>query len=113
AIAAAAILYAGQAGYPGALAVIPVFGAVLALAFPFPNSLLDNPISQWIGKTSYSIYLWHWPIWIVAQRLEPQPSVFLQAACVPLTLVAAWVSYTLVERSVGRKRRSALRAGFG
>ncbi|WP_411726794.1 acyltransferase family protein [Methyloglobulus sp.] len=49
--------------WPGWLASIPVLGAVLVIMSKRNESLLTcNPIAQFIGKTSYSIYLWHWPL---------------------------------------------------
>lgn len=49
--------------WPGYLAVIPVLGAFLLIQAQRTNSILtSNIIFQSLGKWSYSIYLWHWPI---------------------------------------------------
>ncbi|WP_395693305.1 acyltransferase family protein [Nocardioides sp.] len=55
--------------FPGYRAALPVGGAVL-LIFAAPSDpdrgLLDRvlavPPVQWLGKVSYSVYLWHWPL---------------------------------------------------
>ncbi len=44
-LSAAAMLYGG--------AVSPSFAG---------NAVLGNPVMQWIGARSYSLYLWHWPV---------------------------------------------------
>lgn len=55
------------AGFPGWIALLPVVGSVLVIG---PNSgsngaverLLAQPVMVFIGKVSYSLYLWHWPV---------------------------------------------------
>jgi peptidoglycan/LPS O-acetylase OafA/YrhL len=49
--------------WPGYLALFPVLGAFLVIQAGSNGSfILDNKISQLIGRYSYSIYLWHWPV---------------------------------------------------
>jgi peptidoglycan/LPS O-acetylase OafA/YrhL len=55
---------------PRLAAVIPALAAAAALyggsrsqAYA-ANRVLDNPVMQWIGRRSYSLYLWHWPLFV-------------------------------------------------
>lgn len=49
--------------WPGYLAFLPVLGSYLIIQACRTNSLLTGNVAfQYIGKWSYSIYLWHWPI---------------------------------------------------
>lgn len=51
--------------YPSWWALIPVFGAVCVLISPqstFSLRLLSHKSLVYIGKISYPLYLWHWPL---------------------------------------------------
>lgn len=49
--------------WPGYLALVPVVGAMLVLAANRQRSWLTaNPLARHLGASSYSIYLWHWPL---------------------------------------------------
>lgn len=50
--------------FPGALALVPCICTVFLIIFrsPTTDKFLGNPASTWLGKHSYQIYLWHWPL---------------------------------------------------
>ncbi|MDH2294223.1 acyltransferase family protein [Cobetia sp. 1AS1] len=49
--------------WPGFLALLPVLGAFVLIQANRSDSLLTgNIVFQALGKWSYSIYLWHWPL---------------------------------------------------
>lgn len=110
-IAAAAVRYDDQTPFPGAAALLPVAGAALVLlggtvAPTRPllrNPVLVNPVSAYVGRVSYSLYLWHWPVLIVLSALLPSSGLR-----VPLVLLVAAVltvaGHHLVEEPVRRSR---------
>ncbi|HEX7592493.1 MAG TPA: acyltransferase family protein [Candidatus Limnocylindrales bacterium] len=55
--------------YPGTVALIPTVAGVLLIASGTektgPGMLLRLPPVRFLGKISYSLYLWHWPILIL------------------------------------------------
>ncbi len=91
--------------WPGWRALLPACGTALALAIG-PGSWLNRAIlssqpALAIGKISYPLYLWHWPLlvfgraasWSVAQ-------VWIDGAALLLSLGLAALTYRIVERPV-------------
>lgn len=96
-------------GFPGWIALLPTLGTVLVLAFATTDGgvvtrILSVPSLVFVGKISYSLYLWHWPV-IVFWRLHTQAEVSeLRHAVliVVISVVAATLSYFLVEKPFRR-----------
>ncbi len=60
-----------------------------------------------LGRISYGVYLWHWPIFVeMTTGRTGLSGVALDSARVALTLVVATASYVLVERPIRRRRLS-------
>jgi peptidoglycan/LPS O-acetylase OafA/YrhL len=72
-IAAAAVTYDRFTVFPGWAALVPCAGAALLIAWcDFGSrivSSLSHPLLVWIGLISYPLYLWHWPLLVLA-RIE-------------------------------------------
>src|SRR3954452_9452124 len=64
-ILAVAALYTSRTPFPGWQAAIPVLGAALVIAANSRMAWHRVPGVQWLGDTSYSIYLWHWPLIVI------------------------------------------------
>ncbi|MDT4987965.1 MAG: hypothetical protein QOI74_2059, partial [Micromonosporaceae bacterium] len=95
-------LYRG--GFTGAALAV---AAVLAHVVVSPSSptarLLSLPPLVWLGRISYGVYLWHWPLFqfvtAARARLSGPPLLGLRCA---LTLAVALTSYLLVEQPIRR-----------
>jgi peptidoglycan/LPS O-acetylase OafA/YrhL len=70
-----------------------------------PARLLGAAPLAGLGRISYGFYLWHWPAILLFQHLLPGSAPARAAAVTSATLVAALVSYRLVERPVREGRR--------
>ena len=106
--------------FPGALAIV-VGGSLLVLAFAthpagFVYRLLAARPVVFVGKISYSLYLWHWPVLVltrnhnaVADRPIPE------WLTVPAILACSLTSYYLVETTTRHRKRilKPALAGFG
>jgi peptidoglycan/LPS O-acetylase OafA/YrhL len=84
--------------WPGSFTMLPVFGTFIIITSNYNQfKLLSNNVIQFIGKISYSLYLWHWPVYVIAFYLGFQLS-FLTVACMIITsLGLAFLSYRYIE----------------
>jgi len=93
--------------FPGWLAGLPVIGTA-ALIWLTSNAdgsvrrMLRFPALVWVGQISYSLYLWHWPL-IMLARYPWEAAPADQPALVPylagaISLPIAWISYQYVEK---------------
>ena len=94
--------------FPGYLATLPVAGAACFL-LPFETSTgLGEQILSWrplvlVGRLSYSLYLWHWPVFsLVDYRFYSASPRFRLTLKLFLTIVTTVVCYLLIEKP-GRK----------
>lgn len=90
--------------WPGYFALLPVGGAALIIASAHQGCwLLNNPVAQYLGTTSYSIYLWHWPfaVWLYYFGLDKQP-LWVGLGMLASILVGH-LSYRFVELSASRR----------
>lgn len=113
--------YATVAQFPFWWAVPAVFGT-LALIQVANN--LDNPALSkiaplftntkvvFIGKISYSLYLWHWGIFVLMRWTIGIESIWTKALALVLTFFASWFSYRWIEtpprRNAWVRKRSDL-----
>jgi peptidoglycan/LPS O-acetylase OafA/YrhL len=102
--------------FPGFLALLPAAATACLLVSGAdlrergPAAILSTAPFQWFGRRSYSIYLWHWPIVVLALSLYPSMHAGGRLLCCALTLVCAAASYTWVEDPIRRNPWLALPA---
>lgn len=69
---------------------------------PFVRLLELSPV-VWIGRRSYGIYLWHWPVYVLFVHAAPLMNPLLRAGLVlVLSVVAAALSHRYVEEPIRR-----------
>ncbi|MFP7761581.1 acyltransferase family protein [Marisediminicola sp. LYQ85] len=103
-ILACSYLYDASTPFPGYAALLPVLATAAVLVsdrregwFDIGTALSGRP-QRFVGDISYSLYLWHWPLIVIAPYvpwwgLSTAHRLALFAAC----FVLAWLTAKLVE----------------
>jgi peptidoglycan/LPS O-acetylase OafA/YrhL len=87
-VVVAALVFDDSTPFPGLAAILPVAGASFVILgglpreAPLPSRILALPPFRFLGRISYSLYLWHWPILLFGGLLLGP------AAAIPLALLA-------------------------
>lgn len=95
--------------YPGSAALLPTLGAAALIVGgghggPVQALLTWGPV-RFIGRISYSLYLWHWPILVLPALAmgESLPLAF-RGALGATSVLVAFVSWRLIEEPFRRGR---------
>ncbi len=96
--------YSQTTTFPGRAALAPCLGTALVIVAgqrrpsPVGRMLSWRPI-VFLGLISYSLYLWHWPIFVFARHvLGREPLLGESLALIAASLIAAVLSWRFVER---------------
>jgi peptidoglycan/LPS O-acetylase OafA/YrhL len=123
AIAVAATTFTSQTLYPGAYSMLPVIGAALIIAGGMraptfgAEALLKLAVFRWLGRLSYSLYLWHWPILIIAAEYAGKTTLSVKdnLGWDLVALVISVLTYFLIENPIRHNRflKRSRRASVG
>ena len=111
-----ALVYNSSTSYPGVAAVLPVVGSAFVIAGGCPGwprsaeYVLKRRPMQFLGMTSYSWYLWHWPLLVfLPLALGHELSTSESWLVVFVSLALATLTFYALERPI-RARQSLVRA---
>lgn len=101
-VVVAVLTFTSGTAFPGIAAALPCFGAAaIILSGPSDGpvaSLLSRSAPVFVGKISYSLYLWHWPLLVFAKYYLARSLTGTEiAALLALTLALATLSWRFVE----------------
>ncbi|PZT92519.1 acyltransferase family protein [Sphingomonas hankookensis] len=111
-IGASALLLTKISSFPGINAAPACIGAACLIwsgsaRRTLAGRLLSIPPARFFGKISYSLYLWHWPIWVLGNQVyEPRNSAG-RLVYIAIAIIAATLSWRFVEQPF-RKRDEAV-----
>jgi peptidoglycan/LPS O-acetylase OafA/YrhL len=105
-----AVAFDGDTLFPGFAVLLPTLGAAMVLLSgvqahgPKARLLMENPLSLWLGRVSYAMYLVHWPLIALFRYVYGlELTVADQIILVLLTLVATFMLHYGVEKRFYRR----------
>ncbi|MER7891438.1 acyltransferase family protein [Micromonospora sp. NPDC094482] len=106
AIVASAFLLTEDSAFPGYLALAPTLGTAAVIAGGLaaggvgPATLLAVRPVRAIGAISYSLYLWHWPLLVVAEARFGELTTAAGLAVAAFSVVPAALTYRFIENPI-------------
>ncbi|MBX0040085.1 acyltransferase, partial [Escherichia coli] len=94
-IVASYFFVSSQDMWPGYMALMPVIGSCMYLCANYQSIISKFKPVIFIGKWSYSIYLWHWPIVVYCYVNGIDINIFTGIA---MSILFGFVSYQLIEK---------------
>lgn len=89
-------LFSAETPWPGYASLLPILGACLVLISNNGGSLIvDNRLCHMLGKWSYSIYLWHWPIIVAGFYFSLGENWWMLG--LPLSILLGALSFIFIE----------------
>jgi peptidoglycan/LPS O-acetylase OafA/YrhL len=112
----------GHPLYPGSAVALPVVSAALVIAGGTAapklgaGAFLGLAPVRWLGRLSFSLYLWHFPLLSIASQRWPDPTLARQFSLCGVALVLSALTYYLIENPIRHsqflKRHAALSIGL-
>lgn len=115
-----AFMLSDQNSFPFPWALLSVSGTMLVIAgvkcLPEKGTplshVLDNRFMIYIGKISYSLYLWHWPILVGFRWTVGLQSILTVTAAISLTVMMSSLSFHYLEVPARKNRFVAARSDW-
>ena len=92
--------------YPWIRSTIAVLGTMMLIGLPRIERhdrlqpVLSSQLALWVGVRSYSLYLWHWPVYVLARWTTGLGVWPFNLIAVAVSFAAAAVCYRAVENPV-------------
>lgn len=115
-ILASAYLPSSPIAPPSLFTLVPTFGAALVVSFVPRSQLLvsflaGRPLAA-LGRISYPLYLWHWPIYSFAYiAIGCEPSTYDRVLVLASSIVLAALTHILIEDPLRRQGGRARTVG--
>jgi len=110
-------IFSDESSFPFPWALLAVIGTTLLISGvvripetkPVIQKILESPGLVYIGKISYSLYLWHWPVYVLLRWTTGLKTLLEIAVAIVLTVSLAVVSYHFIERPIRKYKVLAKR----
>jgi len=95
--------------WPGFYTLVPAAGAFAVIIAKYNNfSVIRQQGLQFIGRISYSLYLWHWPVYVVAQYYGLGTGTIAVGFYSALSIAFGYMSYKYIEPLQFKRKRAVV-----
>ena len=111
------VFYSRETTFPGYAAVFPCLGAACAIVgrgHGWAGKILTAKPMVFVGKISYSFYLWHWPVLVLKGQFDPLAELpgYTVYLSIVLSFFLAVLSWRFVEQPFRRSTFGTQRQAF-
>lgn len=96
-----ALTFSEKTVFPGVNALLPCLGTALIIYF-CRDGIIQKALSikpmNFIGKISYPLYLWHWPLIVFLNYYYIEINFLVGTLTFILTLLLSWLTFEFVEK---------------
>ena len=93
------ILFKNENDHPSYWTLLPILGTCLIICCPSNLNFLSNKLMVWIGSISYSLYLWHYPIFTLSKITNFTNGELIKKIFILfMVFFMSIVSYYLIEK---------------
>lgn len=115
-----ALSFSEKTVFPGMNALFPCLGTAIVIYFcrvgVFQKALSIKPMN-FIGKISYPLYLWHWPLIVFLNYYYIEIDFLVGTTTFILTLLLSWLTFEFVEKQFikykASKTSNVILKGYG
>lgn len=96
------IFYDDAMNHPSFYTLVPIIGTMMLIWFMRAGELVTDVLSSkvfvWTGLISYSLYLWHFPVFAFAKIKDPTQSNYDRVELILLSVVMSVITYWIIEK---------------
>jgi len=101
-------IFSNKQFFPFPWAILSVSGTILLISGMLNSSgnktiiqhIFENQLFVQIGKLSYSLYLWHWPVYVLLRWTIGLESTFEISLAILISFILANISYYCIEKPI-------------
>lgn len=84
--------------WPSYFTLFPVIITTIILMLNIESHLFNNKVVKFFGDISYSLYLWHWPLYVILLYFDSNERIKYNVSFMILSVVLATASYYFIEK---------------